>query len=134
MAAQIPPVSQIPIYDVNNNLNVNKDDDCSNIDDNEYIVNSDSRMKQLKETYLALFEILPEHFHVREVSLPYYRNPVSEEAKTYFKSPNNIPLMKIVPDLTGSWFDPPHNTNFSRKAHMTPLNILRPLLELSFTL
>ena len=46
MAAQIPPVSQIPIYDVNNNLNVNKDDDCSNIDDNEYIVNSDSRMKQ----------------------------------------------------------------------------------------
>ena len=133
MAAQIPPVSQIPIYDVNNNLNVNKDDDCSTIDDNEYIVNSDSRMKQLKETYLALFEILPEHFHVREVSLPYYRNPVSEEAKTYFKSPNNIPLMKIVPDLTGSWFDPPHkedhqdtttywncNTKFPRKPRMTP--------------
>ena len=114
----------------------NKNDDNTsnnNDEDDEHIVNSDSRIKQLKETYLALYEILPEHFHSREINLPYYRNPKSDEAKTYFKSPNNIPLLKLVPDLKGSWFDPPNkedhqdittywngNTKFPRKARMTP--------------
>ena len=66
-----------------------------------------SKINEYKEAHLVLGDMFPGQFYSRVQNLPYYRNPQGSDSSSYFKTPSNIPLLKISPDLTGSWFDAP---------------------------
>ena len=97
-----------------------------------------SRLRDWRECHKILAGDFGSHFHNISVHLPYYKNPQGTESRALFKSPTSTPLIKIAPDLRGSWFDPPHKedhtdittywktTKFPRKNRITP-----PLCPLS---
>lgn len=107
-------------------------DDGDDKDDNDK--SSVSRIKVYKECHkLLVDEKFGDHFHIEAQNLPYYINPKGEGSKKFFKTPSNTPLLKIEPDIKGSWFDPQDKENpsdstsywkastpFPRKSRITP--------------
>ena len=83
---------------------VNEDGD---IDDKS----SNSKINIYKDCHKMLGEEFGDHFYTKTKNLPYYKNPQGEDSKNYFKTPSSIPLLKIDPDLEGSWFDPKDKEN-----------------------
>ena len=71
--------------------------------ESETTKNSEDRLARFRSLFKALYVIYPDRFQLKDSVVPYYRARQS----LVKKSPENTPLLKISPQLKGSWFDPP---------------------------
>ena len=103
--------------------------------DSEPSRESENRTRDYRETHTLLSELFPENFMTKERIVPYYKNPQSEDARALFRDTPQNPMLKIEPDVRGSWFDPTDKedptdttaywgskTKFPCKTHITPEN------------
>ena len=127
-ASSVQTKKAVPkVSDSDDQTSENSDMDLDDMDENNNNVESNikssgSRLKAFKECHKILGEIFSGSFHSKAQNLPYYKNPRGD-----------VPLLKIDPDITGSWFDPPDKENptdstsywksstpFPRKSRVTP--------------
>ena len=91
------------------------------------------KLKEYREGHIVLGDMFKGNFYSKVQNLPYYKNPQGSDSKAYFKTPTKVPLLRIAPDLEGSWFDPPDkedpsdatsywksSTKFPNKTRITP--------------
>ena len=83
--------------DENNNVKTDDNDPNTKV--------SEDRLFGFRSLFRALYEIFPDRFTIKDSVIPYYRARHSLDKK----SSDSIPMLKISPQLKGSWFDPPQS-------------------------